>query len=75
MRASAGNSARPVEFFPSGGTVIVTTEGHTRSTARPVASLAVAMLGFFVISLDAQIVNVTLPDTRESFGGGLSGLQ
>lgn len=32
-------------------------------------------MGFFVISLDAQIVNVTLADISESLGGGLSGLQ
>lgn len=39
------------------------------------AVLAVAMLGFFVVALDAQIVNVALPAIRDSLGGGLSGLQ
>jgi MFS transporter, DHA2 family, methylenomycin A resistance protein len=43
--------------------------------ARPRASLAVAMLGFFVVALDAQIVNVALPEIRNDLGGGLSGLQ
>lgn len=43
--------------------------------ARPRASLAVAMLGFFVVALDAQIVNVALPAIRNDLGGGLSGLQ
>ncbi|WP_242652834.1 MFS transporter [Intrasporangium flavum] len=33
------------------------------------------MLGFFVVALDAQIVNVALPDIGKSLGGGLSGLQ
>jgi MFS transporter, DHA2 family, methylenomycin A resistance protein len=42
---------------------------------RPRASLAVAMLGFFVVALDAQIVNVALPAIRDDLGGGLSGLQ
>ena len=28
------------------------------------ASLAVSMLGFFVVSLDAQVVNVALPNIR-----------
>jgi DHA2 family methylenomycin A resistance protein-like MFS transporter len=42
---------------------------------RPRASLAVAMLGFFVVALDAQIVNVALPEIRNDLGGGLSGLQ
>ncbi len=43
--------------------------------ARPRASLAVAILGFFVVALDAQIVNVALPDIRNDLGGGMSGLQ
>jgi MFS transporter, DHA2 family, methylenomycin A resistance protein len=34
-----------------------------------------AMLGFFVVALDAQIVNVALPEIRNDLGGGLSGLQ
>lgn len=45
------------------------------STPTQRATLAVAMLGFFVVALDAQIVNVALPDIRSSLGGGLSGLQ
>ncbi|WP_269936684.1 MFS transporter [Arthrobacter sp. HY1533] len=47
----------------------------TKHAARPRASLAVAMLGFFVVALDAQIVNVALPEIRNDLGGGLSGLQ
>jgi DHA2 family methylenomycin A resistance protein-like MFS transporter len=43
--------------------------------ARPRLSLAVAMIGFFVVALDAQIVNVALPEIRNDLGGGLSGLQ
>jgi MFS transporter, DHA2 family, methylenomycin A resistance protein len=43
--------------------------------ARPRASLSVAMLGFFVVALDAQIVNVALPAIRNDLGGGLTGLQ
>lgn len=45
------------------------------TVTRPRASLAVAMLGFFVVALDAQIVNVALPEIRNDLGGGLSGLQ
>ncbi|UKA64396.1 MFS transporter [Arthrobacter sp. FW306-04-A] len=45
------------------------------AVAPPRASLAVAMLGFFVVALDAQIVNVALPEIRNDLGGGLSGLQ
>jgi MFS transporter, DHA2 family, methylenomycin A resistance protein len=42
---------------------------------RQQASLAAAMLGFFVVALDAQVVNVALPGIRADLGGGLSGLQ
>lgn len=52
-----------------------TPEGRPARPARPRASLAVAMLGFFVVALDAQIVNVALPRIRDELGGGLSGLQ
>jgi DHA2 family methylenomycin A resistance protein-like MFS transporter len=33
------------------------------------------MLGFAVVTLDAQIVNVALPSIHNALGGGLSGLQ
>jgi DHA2 family methylenomycin A resistance protein-like MFS transporter len=33
------------------------------------------MLGFAVVTLDAQIVNVALPTIHDDLGGGLSGLQ
>lgn len=39
------------------------------------AALGVAMLGFFVVSLDAQIVNVALPSIGTELGTTLSGLQ
>ncbi|MCE3555695.1 MFS transporter [Pseudonocardia sp. RS11V-5] len=42
---------------------------------RPAAALAAALLGFFVITLDAVIVNVALPSIRADLGGGVSGLQ
>ncbi|OHV28805.1 MFS transporter [Parafrankia colletiae] len=42
---------------------------HARS------ALAAAMLGFFVVALDAQATNVALPDIHTDLGGGLSGLQ
>jgi len=34
-----------------------------------------ALLGFFVVTLDAVIVNVALPDIRRDLAGGMSGLQ
>jgi EmrB/QacA subfamily drug resistance transporter len=38
-------------------------------------SLAAALLGLFMVTLDAVIVNVTLPDIRRDLAGGMSGLQ
>jgi MFS transporter, DHA2 family, methylenomycin A resistance protein len=38
-------------------------------------TLAVAMLGFAVVTLDAQVTNVALPAIHHELGGGLSGLQ
>lgn len=63
-----GMSERPrslaSQFFPRGGMATLTTEIPTPTVTRPVTSLAVVMLGFFVISLDIQIVNVTLPNIQ-----------
>ena len=53
----------------------LSTLSPSQTVARPRASLAAAMLGFFVVALDAQIVNVALPEIRNDLGGGLSGLQ
>lgn len=39
------------------------------------AALAVSVIGFFVVTLDATIVNVTLPSIRADLGGGVSGMQ
>ncbi|GAA3663260.1 MFS transporter [Streptomyces iranensis] len=41
----------------------------------PVAALAACVVGFFVITLDATVVNVALPTIRDELGGGMSGLQ
>lgn len=38
-------------------------------------SLAAALLGFFMVTLDAVIVNVALPDIRRELAGGITGLQ
>jgi DHA2 family methylenomycin A resistance protein-like MFS transporter len=37
-------------------------------------TLAAAVLGFFVITLDAVVVNVALPSIRRDLGGGITGL-
>jgi len=50
------------------------------SLCRPVGSgpgrtLTAAVLGFFMITLDAVIVNIALPTIRHDLGGGITGLQ
>jgi len=42
---------------------------------RPGVTLAAAMAGFFMITLDAVAVNVALPSIRGELGGGITGLQ
>jgi len=44
-------------------------------TPRSASTLAAALLGFFVITLDAVVVNVALPSIRSDRRGGISGLQ
>src|SRR5437868_15325940 len=38
-------------------------------------TLAAAILGFFIVTLDAVVVNVALPAIRSDFGAGITGLQ
>lgn len=38
-------------------------------------ALAAALLGFFIITLDALVVSVALPAIRDTLGGGITGLQ
>jgi DHA2 family methylenomycin A resistance protein-like MFS transporter len=49
------------------------TSDPTRSS--PVLTLAAALLGFALITLDASVVNVALPSIGTALGGGMSGLQ
>jgi DHA2 family methylenomycin A resistance protein-like MFS transporter len=39
------------------------------------AALAAAVLGFFIVTFDAVVLNVSLPSIRTDLGGGISGLQ
>src|SRR5437867_923241 len=38
-------------------------------------TLAAVVLGFFMVTLDAVVVNVALPPIRAGLGGGITGLQ
>src|SRR5437870_5535285 len=55
---------------PAGQTLIVTS-----SARGPRPALVVAVLGFFVVTLDALVVNVALPSIGSDLGGGIAGLQ
>jgi len=59
---------------PSGSLSKASNTGAGRE-AHAKLSLAVALLGFFVITLDALVVSVALPAIAVSVGGGISGLQ
>jgi DHA2 family methylenomycin A resistance protein-like MFS transporter len=61
-RGTASSTTRPVTSTPPG-------------TGSPVSTLLVALMGFFVVTLDAVIVNVALPDIGADLGGGIAGLQ
>src|SRR3954452_4744144 len=47
----------------------------TRRSQHATATLAAAVLGFFVVTVDAVVVNVALPSIRDNLGGGITGLQ
>jgi MFS transporter, DHA2 family, methylenomycin A resistance protein len=49
-------------------------KAKARSTS-PTFALAASVLGFFVVTLDAVVVNVALPSIRSGLGGGITGLQ
>jgi EmrB/QacA subfamily drug resistance transporter len=51
------------------------TGDQSRSTPLTSPALVAAVLGFFVVTLDAVIVNVALPSVRADLGGGVAGLQ
>jgi DHA2 family methylenomycin A resistance protein-like MFS transporter len=54
--------------------VEATRPAETR-IAEAAASLALALLGFFVVTLDALVVNVALSAIGRDLGGGMTGLQ
>lgn len=53
-------------------TTPITAPGRSRHAT---ATLAATVLGFFVVTLDAVVVNVALPSIRTDLGGGITGLQ
>jgi MFS transporter, DHA2 family, methylenomycin A resistance protein len=49
--------------------------GRQRRDRHSAVTLAAAVLGFFVVTLDPVVVNVALPSIRADLGGGMAGLQ
>ena len=49
--------------------------GSSSGSGSAKAALAASVLGFFVITLDALVVNVALPDIHKDLAGGITGLQ
>src|SRR3954471_7292262 len=43
--------------------------------SHPSLALTAAVLGFFIVTFDAVVVNVALPSIRHDFGAGITGLQ
>ena len=65
-----------VSTSTSVGVAGVTTVSLKRRAVRaPGWSLAAALLGFFMVTLDAVIVNVALPGIQRQLAGGMGGLQ
>ena len=75
----AAETAESAEGAVSAGAAETAREAASPSSLvrdlNRLAPLGVAMLGFFVGALDAQIVNVALAEMGAALGGGLSGLQ
>ena len=64
---------RPSPIASATGAESVPVDGLSARAPRP--ALVVAVLGFFVVTLDALVVNVALPAIRSDLGGGITGLQ
>ena len=50
-------------------------ERAAASEPAPARSLAAALVGFSIITLDALVASVALPEIKASLGGGIRGLQ
>src|SRR3954468_13058298 len=66
------------DVAPATGTIgpgAAVIDGRADRGAGTAAALGAAVLGFFVVTLDAVVVNVALPSIRGDLGGGITGLQ
>src|ERR1700712_3628815 len=56
-------------------TTLDSSTSQALKTTTPAFALSAAILGFFVVTLDAVVVNVALPSIRDALGGGIGCLQ
>ena len=83
MRAAVDDRPRPIEPAERPEPVALVRPSARRPVGTPAGqrglapgrALAVAALGFFVVTLDALVVNVALPSIGRELGGGITGLQ
>ncbi|MEU3735535.1 MFS transporter [Streptomyces sp. NPDC032198] len=73
MATNSLTEGAPAAAHPTGPAPGPGRRGTGRTS--PGLTLAAAMLGFALITLDASVVNVALPAIGGSLGGGMSGLQ
>jgi MFS family permease len=60
---------------PAAAAPALTGGASTAADRHARSALFAAVLGFFVVTLDAVVVNVTLPTIRGDLDGGVAGLQ
>ncbi len=79
MLAKQDELAAPAPAAAAAAAAVTTGAGHDDGVSErvfaPVWSLVAALLGFFVVTLDAVIVNVALPHIRSDLHSSISGLQ
>src|SRR5438270_8740896 len=75
QRVSGTPSLTPALMARHGQTRLIDRPHHVDAAGSAVPALAAAVLGFFVITLDAVVVNVALPSIRRELGAGMTGLQ
>jgi MFS transporter, DHA2 family, methylenomycin A resistance protein len=73
MARSPRHDVAPATGTTGAGTAVI--DGRADRGAGTAAALGAAVLGFFVVTLDAVVVNVALPSIRGELGGGITGLQ
>ncbi|WP_435797660.1 MFS transporter [Streptomyces avermitilis] len=70
-----GMATNPTTETPPMDPQLTSTAQELEHHTSPSLTLAAALLGFALITLDASVVNVALPSIGSAFGGGMSGLQ